>query len=216
VKKERVNLLKIYLVRHGITKTNKEKRYVGWGDVDLSSQGLRQAERAAEWFSTHRIAGLYSSDLRRAIKTAEAIGKCHGLVPSESSLLREMNFGKWEGLTHNEISASYDQDVNTWINNPFHNAPTDGETLLDVCKRMQRFLEDISSRYKEGDKVVVVSHGGPIRSILHYYMGLEPEQLWGLHVDNASVSLLEKYEVGYKANLVNSIEHLKSDDAEEC
>ena len=183
---------------------------MGWGDAELSAQGFQQAEMVAEWFSTHSIAGLYSSDLQRAVKTAEAIGKSHGLVPSESSLLREMNFGKWEGLTHNEIIASYDQDVNIWMNNPFHNAPTEGESLLEVFKRTQRFIEDISSRHLKGEEVIVVSHGGPIRSILHHYLGLGVEQLWELRVDNASVSLLEKHEAGFKANLVNSIEHLNS------
>jgi alpha-ribazole phosphatase len=205
-------MLKIYLVRHGITNSNKEKRYVGWGDAELSSQGFQQAEMVAERFSAHSISGLYSSDLQRAVKTAEAIGKSHDLTPTKSPLLREMNFGKWEGLTHNEIVASYDQDVNIWINNPFQNAPTEGESLLEVFERAQRFIEELSSRHLKGEEVIVVSHGGPIRSILHHYLGLGIEQLWELRVDNASVSLLEKHEVGFKANLVNSIEHLNSRD----
>ncbi|MDO9534636.1 MAG: histidine phosphatase family protein, partial [Bacillota bacterium] len=142
----------------------------------------------------------------------------HGLVPSINPLLREINFGKWEGLTHTEISASYDQDVNRWISNPFQFAPTDGDTLLEVCKRMQQFLKDISSCYKKDDEVIVVSHGGAIRSILHHFMGLGLEQVWELRVDNASVSLLEMHEAGFKANLVNSIEHLssKNDDTGVC
>ncbi len=196
-------------MRHGITKSNKEKRYVGWGDVELSSLGIEQAERVAERFSSLPLKGLYSSDLLRTVKTAEPIGREHGISPVRTPLLREINFGKWEGLTHSEIARYFEEEQRNWIKDPFHRAPVEGETLIEVCQRMKRFLREISSQENDG-AVVVVTHGGAIRSILHHYLNLKPQQLWDLKVDNASVSLMRKKEDAFKVVCVNSMEHLES------
>lgn len=164
----------------------------------------------AERFSSLRLKGLYSSDLQRAVQTAEAIGKKHGTLPIRTSLLREINFGKWEGLTYNEIHSSYGEEVRKWFDDPFQRAPIGGETLAEVCQRMEFFLSDIATRENEGT-VVVVSHGGVIRSILHCYLKQKIQQLWEIQVDNASVSLLEKQGAEFKVGCINSLEHLESE-----
>lgn len=183
---------------------------MGWSDVELSEQGFEQAEKVAERFSSLSLKGLYSSDLQRAIQTAEAIGKKHGALPIRTPLLREINFGKWEGLTYNEIRSSYGEEVRKWFDDPFQRAPIGGETLAEVCQRMELFLRDIASRENEGT-VVVVSHGGLIRSILHCYLKQKIQQLWEIQVDNASVSLLEKQGAEFKVSCINSLEHLESE-----
>ncbi len=188
---------------------------MGWNDVELSALGFEQAEKVAERFSSLQLKGLYSSDLQRAVQTAEAIGKKHGITPIRTPLLREINFGKWEGLTHNEISLFFEEEQRSWIEDPFHQAPIDGETLLEVRQRADHFLKGLSSRENEG-VFVVATHGGVIRSILHHYLRLRPQQLWELHVDNASVSLLQKQEDGFQVTRVNCRKHLEPENKDEA
>ncbi len=184
--------MKIYLVRHGLTESNKQKHYTGWTDVDLAPEGIAQVEALASEFLGEEITGLYSSDLRRAIKTAEIIGADRGLKPEPSPQLREINFGVWEGLRYEEIMASYGDELRRWYDDPFLYAPPEGEDLRQVFTRVQSFLSGLWNREDGEGAFVVVSHGGAIRSILHHYLGLGKNRFFELPVDNAAVSLLEK------------------------
>jgi len=200
--------MKIYLVRHGQTKSNKEGRFVGWNDVDLSSEGCRQAEKVAQRFSTEPVAALYSSELIRARRTAEIIGKKHGLEPQTSTLLREINFGAWEGLTHGEIMSLYGPEMRRWINNPFRYSPPGGESLRQVYSRMEQFLASLSPcEYNDG-AIVLVSHGGAIISVLHHIMGLSENEIWDRSIKNASVSLLQKNNSQFEVVFINDISHI--------
>ncbi len=184
--------MKIYLVRHGLTESNKQKHYTGWTDVDLAPEGIAQVEALASEFLGEEITGLYSSDLRRAIKTAEIIGADRGLKPEPSPQLREINFGVWEGLRYEEIMASYGDELRRWYDDPFLCAPPGGENLHQVFTRVYSFLDGLWQREDGESTFIVVSHGGAIRSVLHHYLGLEKNRLFELIIDNAAVSLLEK------------------------
>lgn len=136
--------MKIYLIRHGRTKANEEKLFVGWQDSDLSEKGCLQAEKMALRLQDKKIAALYSSDLIRAVKTAEILGKNQGIKPIKSSLLREIHFGEWEGLTYEEIMLFYQKEMHKWYKNPLLNSPPGGESLLQVYSRMEKFLNSLS------------------------------------------------------------------------
>ncbi|HHT47026.1 MAG TPA: alpha-ribazole phosphatase [Firmicutes bacterium] len=194
--------MKIYLIRHGLTESNKQKLYTGWTDVDLAPEGVAQVEALASGFSGEEITGLFSSDLRRAVKTAEIIGAGHGLKPEPSPLLREINFGAWEGLRYEEILASYEDELHRWYNDPFMCAPPGGESLRQVFTRVNSFLDDLWEQENKGT-FVIVSHGGAIRSVLHHYLGLEKDRFFELAVDNAAVSLLEKDAQGIRVSYMN-------------
>src|SRR5216110_2190911 len=90
----------VYLVRHGETTWNVERRFQGQLDVELSKTGLRQAEAVARWLAAQpvRFAAIYSSDLQRASRTALSIGAKLGLEPRRDPSLRELNVGEWQGL----------------------------------------------------------------------------------------------------------------------
>lgn len=195
--------MKIYLVRHGLTESNKQKRYTGWTDVDLSPEGVEQVEALAAGLSGEEITGLYSSDLRRAVKTAEIIGAGRGLKPEPSPQLREINFGVWEDLCYEEILASYEEELRRWYNDPFLCAPPGGEDLRQVFKRVRSFLDGLWRQENGKGTFVVVSHGGAIRSVLHHYLGLEKNRFFELTVDNAAVSLLEKDAQGIRVSYMN-------------
>jgi alpha-ribazole phosphatase len=202
-------LIKIYFIRHGLTETNKEQRFVGWSDVPLAKEGFEQVERLAERLAAAPITGLYSSDLLRARQTAEAIGRKHGLEPELSPQLREINFASWEMMTFDEITSRYDDELQRWFADPYHRKPPGGENFTEVCLRFRKHIDEITEGVT-GGALVVVSHGGAITSFLHYCQDFNflPEGLWQLRLDNASISLVEKNADGYKMVSHNDIEHL--------
>ena len=201
--------MKIYLIRHGETNTNREKRYVGWTDVDLSTAGYQQAEKLSRLFAAENITALYSSDLKRAENTASFVGNSRGLRPITASQLREIHFGEWEGLTHAEIEENYGDKVKKWIEDPFGHLPPQGESLADVSRRAGSFLEEITANHESGEAVVVVSHGGVIRVLLLSFFNLSMQQFWDITIDNASVSLLWKESNNYHVVYVNDTTHLQ-------
>lgn len=199
--------MKIYLIRHAKTKANEERRYVGWEDVDLSEQGFLQAERLSVRFQDIQIAALFSSDLLRAVKTAEALGKGRRIKPEKDPALREIHFGEWEGLTLEEIMLGFGNEMRRWYKNPFQNSPPGGESFRQVYARMEGFLASLTPP-GENEAIAIVSHGGAIRSILHKYMGLEEKDIWNIHVENTSVSLLQKNGSTFEVVFANDFSHL--------
>lgn len=97
----------VILVRHGETLWNKELRYQGQQDSPLSPKGLQQAEVVGSFLQNRSIDAVYSSDLKRALLTAESIAKHHQLTPIVDQRLREIAFGVWEGKTRTEVQEEY-------------------------------------------------------------------------------------------------------------
>jgi alpha-ribazole phosphatase len=207
--------MELYLVRHGETESNKEKRYRGWSESPLSEEGIRQAEKAAYFLAGLKIESLYCSDLKRALNTARVIGAASGLIPEVNPLLREINFGRWEGLTYDEIEAGWGDAIRNWLDDPFSVAAPEGESLGDVCSRMLAFLEELAGKSEEGQRIAVVSHGGSIRALLFRALKLGSGGYWDIKVDNGSVSLIRKEGAILKVTYYNRVHHLGVDELKE-
>lgn len=201
--------MKIYLIRHGRTKANEEKRFVGWQDAALSEEGFLQAEKLALRFQDKKITALYSSDLLRATKTAEILGKNQGIIPQKNSMLREIHFGEWEGLTYEEIMYSYEKEMQRWFKNPLLYSPPGGESLLQVYARMEKFLNSLSRPENNDEAIVLVSHGGAILSVLHKYLGLRKKDIWKIKIKNTAISLLQKNGSLFKVVFFNDFRHIE-------
>src|SRR5215211_4081703 len=112
--------MNLFLVRHGRSGGNVTGRIQGWSDIDLTEEGARQAEQTGAFLARYTreqglpIAGIYSSDLRRAWHTAAALGRHLGRPVAPEPGLREMHFGSVEGLTPDEFSARYPDLVQRW------------------------------------------------------------------------------------------------------
>ncbi|MDW7739373.1 MAG: histidine phosphatase family protein [Bacillota bacterium] len=202
--------MELYLVRHGETESNLERRYQGWTESPLSDNGIRQAEQTGFFLAGEGIELLYCSDLKRAVNTAKVIGSSCGVQPEISPLLREINFGKWEGLTFNEIEAAWGKDISLWLDDPFRRSAPEGETLGQVCSRMYTFLENLDSTIPEGARIAAVSHGGSIRALLFRVLNLDNASFWDIKIDNASVSLIQKENGRFKVAYYNRTQHLES------
>ena len=147
----------ILLVRHAETDWNAERRVQGHSDTPLNDTGRAQARALAEELADEGIDAVYSSDLLRAHETARIVAKARGLEVMSIRDLRERHFGRWEGLTDDEIFARFPEARNgSW---------GDGESREEMAGRVLQALQRIAETH-EGGRVLVVSHGGPLRAVL--------------------------------------------------
>lgn len=158
--------MRIFLLRHGETDWNLQGRCQGSTDIDLNERGKQQARDMAAYLSSERIDALYSSDLRRALQTAEIIKQSHGLAVRVDSDFRELNHGAFEGLTFSDIRASHADFLVQWRREPAQLVIPGGERLVDVGERAWKGMERIVRLHSRNETVAVVSHNFPILAIL--------------------------------------------------
>ncbi len=200
---------RLLLVRHGQTELSIERRYSGRDDVPLTALGEQQAKAVAG-----RIAGLVepgtavvSSPLGRARQTADAIAEATGSTVEVADGLVETDFGSWERLTFAQASTRDPQLHGRWLADPSVPAP-DGESFDAVHRRVRRVRDELVARVGAGT-VVVVSHVTPIKSLLRMGLDAGPSLLYRLHLDLASLSVVEFYPDGNASvRLVNDTSHL--------
>ncbi|MBM7854487.1 alpha-ribazole phosphatase/probable phosphoglycerate mutase [Desulfohalotomaculum tongense] len=180
---------RLYFVRHGETQWNAVKKFQGHSDITLSPVGREQAERLAQYMQKFDINAAYASDLSRAKETAEIIAGKFNIPVICKQQLREINFGNWEGLTIEEITDRYKETVEQWWKNPSATPIPGGEVLSDLVKRVMAAISDIIAEHP-GQNVLVVSHGGVIRSIICHIMGIDLNEYWRLQMNNCSLSIL--------------------------
>ena len=182
--------VKIILIRHGETYLSLKKVYYGRIDTPLTAKGLRQAKDIRKYFSRENVDKVYSSNLKRAFNFAKIA--FDGFIIEKTSELREINFGVFERLTHEQIMKKYRQAYSRWLKDPFTCVIPQGDSLSDFSNRVRAFFKKII-RENSNKTLAIVTHAGPIRIILNDI--IRPENIWSLKVDLASVSVIE-----YKKN----------------
>src|SRR5438874_2399468 len=128
----------VYLVRHGETEWNVERRFQGQLDVELSKTGLRQAVAVSRWLASQpvKFSAIYSSDLKRASRTALIIGAKLDLMPRLDPALREINAGDWQGLVASEIEALFPGKLDEWHEKVDSLTLPVGESIAAVQERV--------------------------------------------------------------------------------
>jgi broad specificity phosphatase PhoE len=173
----------VYLVRHGETIINKQSRFLGHFDVALSERGIEQAERVSTYLDGIGVTRVYSSDLKRAVQTAQVIARDKKNEVILRKSLRELDFGDWEGLTYDEIQSVDGDRFTAWLNDYESVKIPGGESWVDFSNRVVSCFEAIVNTMMEVDektlikgvsgvmadgaeeKIAIVTHGGPIRLI---------------------------------------------------
>jgi probable phosphoglycerate mutase len=163
---------RLYLVRHGATVLSAEDRFAGSTDVALSGEGRRQAQALAERLADDRIAGVYASPLARTIETARLLARPFGLPVVPRDGLREIDHGRWEGLTRAEVEARYAAEYAAWEADPLTFAPEGGESGLSVLSRALPVIRAIVLAHP-GENVVVVSHKATLRLVISSVLGFD-------------------------------------------
>ena len=197
------------LVRHGESTWNREHRIQGQSDPPLSAGGLRQAELLAVRLARREFSGFYTSDLRRASQTAEAIGAISGQAPEPMQSLREIQLGAWEGLTTGDIATRFPDAWAKWLAQPDWDVVPGGEGAQRFSDRVGATVEDIFRRHPKGD-TLVVTHGGVIQIALHRILGRAGHGLFPFRIQNASISVIESRNGRIVISGVNDIAHLEA------
>ena len=200
---------RLLLVRHGETELNSAERYWGHSDVKLSALGIRQAERLGDRLAAERIDAVYSSDLQRALVTAETIALRHQLDVTLSAELREINFGKLEGLNFEEISQLFPEFTAKWkVQRSTDIEFPGGESLNELNNRVRNFVGRLK-KHKAEETVLVVTHAGVLRSLICQLIEVELRCIYHIRLDLASLSILETYPMGAILTLLNDTSHLR-------
>lgn len=201
--------MKLILTRHGETDWNLIRRYQGQSDVPLNQTGIRQAEQLAKRLATEKIDFIYSSDLSRAVDTANEIAKMQELAPAFQKDIRwrELSFGKWEGLNYEEIQAQRHDEAAVWYADMVNLSPPGGESLLQLAERVQSVLEELKSKHKD-QTVLVVSHSGVIQVLLCLLLDMDLKRYWQFRVLQASLTIVSFHEDNAALKLFNDTSHL--------
>ena len=180
----------LLFVRHGQTTWNVEHRLPGQlPGVELNDTGRQQAQKLADALSVLPISSVISSPLERAYKTAEIVINGRNLDIQTDPDLMDTNVGPWAGQVIEELSKN-DPGWKAYVRDP-NIAPEGIETFPQVQQRVVAAVERWRARDDIGPYPVFVAHADVVKLIVAYYTGLETGKAGSLHIDNASVSLIE-------------------------
>ncbi len=161
---------RLYLVRHGQSAGNAEGRFGGHGVTPLSQLGIEQAEKTAKILAKEGVNVIYSSDLLRAVQTAEPLGKLLGLKINTSVAFRERHVGVLEGLTFDESKQAFPKDYYALVKRDINHVITEGESYRQLLRRITAELSDVV-RAHQGERIVIFSHTGAICFLILHLLG---------------------------------------------
>lgn len=158
--------MELICVRHGRTAWNADRRFQGQTDIPLDDEGLAQARALAAHLRPEHFDRAYSSDLSRARSTAEAIYAGRDGTIDVTAELREMHFGKWEGLTWDEIIARWPELDVKHEKIPMFYTAEGGESWDELGARIERVLRRITAAMRPDDRTLIVGHAGVLHGIV--------------------------------------------------
>ena len=207
--------MKIYMIRHGETNWNKERRLQGKADIPLNEFGRHLARETAPAFNDISFDCAYTSPLIRAKETAELVLNGRNIPIVDEPRIMEMGFGEYEGLCCSREAWNIpDPDFNNFFEAPHkYKAPKGGETFEQITQRLQEFLTQLYNQQELQDKTILLStHGAALCGILRLIKQNPIEKYWdgGVHkncavtiveVEKAKPTILEEAIVYYKDNV---------------
>lgn len=208
----------IFLLRHGETEYHAQERMLGRLDIGLNERGREQARRTAAFFADVELAAVYSSPLKRCLETAAPSAAARGLDTEVMEGLMEVDMGDWDGRSMKELFASEGERVGKWLADPSSQPIPGGEDFGAVRERVTAAVREIVSRHPGDDRVLLVTHGGPIRGVLCEALGMGLDHMFRLQIDLASISAVEYFEQSFPdsavVTLVNQTLHLEQGGCE--
>ena len=186
---------RIYLIRHGETANAGEVCFNGHFDVDLSEKGREQSHLLAKALRNLPIDAVYSSNLKRTQIGAKFIADGHNLKHVPYKELRELAFGDWEGLSVNEVNRKYPGKLKERLQNIELFQVEGGESFFQLKDRVIPKFKSILANHPS-DNIVILCHGGVIRTILAYILEISVKNLFRINQPYASVNIIQYYEGG--------------------
>lgn len=190
-------MIKLILVRHALTDDNKNNKLSGSIDSSVSKEGIVQIQHLTKFLNEMTIDKIYTTTSSRTKDTIKDLAKAKSIDIIESSNLKEINFGDFEGMDFRSIKSKYPREFEKMVSKGYEYRYPNGESLIDTYERVKRevdkiVLEDRDENIFNKDKnILICSHGGTIRNIIAYLIGNSYKFHWNFKIDNASVSILE-------------------------
>ncbi len=201
-------MTRIFLIRHAQAEGNLYRRIHGRYDSLITKLGRKQIELLRERLLSEQIDAVYSSDLRRAMETAEAAAEPRGLPVIPVPGLREIALGVWEDKCWGEIEDDDPEQIFLYNASPDRWSIPGGEPFAEVQERIASALRAIAAE-NEGKTVAAFCHGGAIRAFLAYALGIPANEIKRVfHCDNTGITLLEVTDGEFKVVYANDNDHL--------
>jgi probable phosphoglycerate mutase len=191
----------IYLLRHGEIDSEGEKRFIGWTDLPLNEDGIRQAREWRARLADTVFETIYCSDLNRTRETAAIIGEKRGLGIRDTPALREIHLGEFETLSLAEVKNRFPDKWRERGENIFSYRPAGGESFSDLCNRVLPAFEAIVKDAVEN--ILIVAHAGVNRMILCRVLGMPPEHLFRIGQDYAGLNIIDCRRKPYQVVTLN-------------
>lgn len=184
-------MTKIYLTRHGETEWNRQFRFQGHKNSDLTDKGILAAELLAGRIEEIDIDHIVSSPLMRAYNTAEIVRGNKDVEIVTHVGFKEINLGDFEGMSYVNIKKEQPELLESIEKDPFNNSYPNGENLLEFYKRVEKAFLEVIDKYKN-KTILIVAHGGTIKCIESYIRKNKINNDWiGNIVKNCSLSYVE-------------------------
>ncbi len=181
--------MKIYLVRHGETEANTQKKYLGSSHSPFTEKGLLDNEKNILKLSTVKIDAIYTSPCKRCLSVADTLAEKISIHPVPDNRLKELDFGIFENMSWQQAKNTYTDEFEKWCSNTYEYKIPDGESQAELDNRIALFVEELlHSRY---NNIVVFSHAGPIMSIISKLLKLNPLQKWQFKISTGSMVQIE-------------------------
>jgi broad specificity phosphatase PhoE len=196
-----VQTCRVIFVRHAIAQGNGQ--FNGHRDVPLAPNGRRQLPGLIRRLSSYSISAVFSSDLRRARHTADAVANKLAKHCESRRGLREMYFGKWEGLSWEQILARYPLLSQRWLND-FVRQPIPGAEVFDsFVRRVRREMRAIV-HMNPNQCVLLVTHAGVIRVALASALRMQPRHVFRITVPPCSISVVDHFKLETVVRCINA------------
>jgi len=191
---------RLVLVRHAAAEG--DGRFQGQLDVPLTGVGRQQLRELVKQLSRFPVRAIYSSDLLRARATAAAVARKFGIEVESRPGLREIHFGRWQGLSWKQVTSRFPREARLWTER-FPSQPIPGaEAFEDFKRRVERELEEILA-VNRGRCALVITHAGVTRVILARALGMEDRNLFRIAQEPGGVNVIDYFDDGVLVRCVN-------------
>lgn len=207
-------MTRFYLVRHGQTDWNQEKRMQGQHETDLTPLGERQAIALGERLEDVDFDLVFSSPQRRAMKTTQLILGKRNLPIIPDNALKEILMGDWQGILIDDLMEKYPEEIDLFWHHPEQYKREGCETYDEVRKRAGQFMEKTAAE-NPGKTILVVTHGALLKT-LYTYFKYQPisEIAHAVHPQSTAIAVVEKRDGIWNVMSWNDTEHLEGIDEE--
>lgn len=202
-------MVKLYLVRHGETIWNIERKMQGGTkDSPLTKKGIEQANLLKNRMENVNLDIIYSSPLERAVKTSRIVAAQRNMPIIKDDRLMEIDIGGWGGLTKEEAREKNPEQLNNFWTSPKMYIPIEGESFLQVKIRVLSLIKEITNKYK-GKNILIVTHTVVLRIMMTCFEGRTLDTLWdGPYIHQASLSEVEIDNGNYNILFYGDTSHL--------